>query len=588
MPGKVFSTSLFLRAVLLIVVLCLPVKCLLGASCSVVKHPAPSEADKALLAADYVKAADLYRAGLASHPGDAELTIGLVHSLLHQQKVQEAADAVKTSLALAPNSAALITLRGEVELRQGIPWLAGQTALESDKLDLCNPRNHLLLADLERLSSQYATSRKQLGFAHLLDPEDPEIRGEWIHTLSLKQRIAETEAYLSAPRGDDEEDLRHWRMYLESLKKMEAEPHKACHLVSPTATAEIPFDVLMRDATHIRAFRLEVKLNGRTFRLQIDTGAGGLLVSRSVAQRAGLKAFSQTEMGGIGDKGFMPGYTAYADSIRIGNLEFQDCSIEVIDSRNVVEDVDGLIGMDVFSQFLVTLDYPMRKLLLGPLPPRPGETAVAAPSLNTSNADQDESGVSDEPAKEAGEDKPAAQGTDSGLKAPVAGSSTSDPAQNAAVQKTPSHGPYDRYIAPEMKDYTPVYRVGHNLILPAAINGKEIKLFILDTGAFATTISPQAAREVTKVYSDDRQHVKGISGEVEKVYSADEVTFNFAHLSQKVHGVVAFDTSKISKHVGMEISGFLGANTLNLLTIHIDYRDGLVKFDYDPNRGYRF
>jgi hypothetical protein len=24
------------------------------------------------------------------------------------------------------------------------------------------------------------------------------------------------------------------------------------------------------------------------------------------------------------------------------------------------------------------------------------------------------------------------------------------------------------------------------------------------------------------------------------------------------------------------------------LTINIDYRDGLVKFDYDPNRGYRF
>lgn len=570
------------------VVLCLPVKSLLGASCNVLKHPAPSEADKALLAADYVKATDLYRAGLANHPGDAELTIGLVHALLRQQKVQEAADAVKASLAVAPNSAALITLRGEVELRQGMPWLAGQTALESDKLDLCNPRNHLLLADLERLSSEYATSRKQLGFAHILDPEDPEIRGEWIHTLSLKQRITEAEAYLSAPRGDDEEDLRHWRMYLESLKKMEAEPHKACHLVSPTATSEIPFDVLMRDATHIRAFRLDVKLNGRTSRLEIDTGAGGLLVSRSIAEHAGLKAFSKTEMVGVGDKGYTPGYTAYADSIRIGNLEFQDCSVEVLDSRDAVGDVDGLIGMDVFSRFLVTLDYPMRKLLLSPLPPRPGEAAVESPSLKTSNTDQDESGASEGPAKDAAQDKAVAQGTDSGLKATVAGTSTSDPAQNATVQKTPSHGPYDRYIAPEMKDYTLVYRVGHNLILPAALNGKEIKLFILDTGSFATTISPEAAREVTKVYSDDQHHVKGISGNVEKVYSADEVTFNFAHLSQKVHGVVAFDTSKISKHVGMEISGFLGANTLNLLTIHIDYRDGLVKFDYDPNRGYRY
>jgi predicted aspartyl protease len=587
MPVKVVWGRSALRSVFLIALLCLPVKCLLGASCSVVKHLPPSEADKALLAADYAKAAGFYQAELASHPGDAELTIGLVHALLHQQKVQEAADAVKASLTVAPSSAALITLRGEVELRQGTPWIAAQSVTESNKLDPCNARNYLLLADLTEISSLYASSRKELEVAHQLDPEDPEIRGAWLHTLSLKQRITETEAYLSAPRGDDEEDLRHWRMYLERLKKMVAEPHKACHLVSPTATTEIPFAYLMRDGTHIRAFGLEVKLNGRTSRLQIDTGAGGLVVSRSVAEHAGLKVFSQTEMTGIGDKGYKPGYTAYADSIRIGNLEFQDCSVEVLESRNVIEDVDGLIGMDVFSHFLVTLDYPMRKLLLGPLPPRPGET-IQAPSLKTSSADPDDSSASEGSAEAAEQDKLSAQRTDSNLKAPVASSNTSAPAQNTAAQKTPSHGPYDRYIAPEMKDYTSVYRVGHNLILPAALNSKEIKLFILDTGAFATTISPQAAREVTKVRSDDRMQVKGISGDVEKVFSADEITFRFAKLSQKVQGVVAFDTSRISKHVGMEISGFLGATTLNLLTIHIDYRDGLVKFDYDPNRGYRF
>jgi hypothetical protein len=37
----------------------------------------------------------------------------------------------------------------------------------------------------------------------------------------------------------------------------------------------------------------------------------------------------------------------------------------------------------------------------------------------------------------------------------------------------------------------------------------------------------------------------------------------------------------------MEISGFIGATTLSQCTIHIDYRDGLVKFDYNPLRGYR-
>jgi predicted aspartyl protease len=556
MPGTIVQKPL--RFVLLITALLLPAKFLLATtSCPVVQPHPPSEAEKAFLSADFAKAVSDYQAALASHTGDAELTAGLVRGLLRQQKVQEAADAVKASLAISPNSAALISLRGEVEFRQGTPWLAIQTALESDKLDTCNPRNHLLMADLERISSLYASSRRELEIAHQLNPADPEIRREWIGTLPLKQRIAEVEAYLSAPTGNDEEDSRRMRMSLERLKKMAAEPRKPCRLVSTLATAEVPFEKIMRDATHVRAFGLDVKLNGHPSLLQIDTGAGGLLVSRSVAEHAGLKPLSETELGGIGDQGYQRGYSAYADSIHIGNLEFQDCQVEVLDGRSVLNG-DGLIGMDVFAKFLVTLDYPMRKLLLSQLPLRPGAIVAEEPSLKTSDAVRDE----DE---------------ESGAK-----SGNTAPAEKAA------QGPFDRYIAPEMKDYTKVYRVGHDLILPAALNGKEVRLFIMDTGAFTTSISPEAAREVTKVHADALGRVKGINGEVKNVYWADSVTFRFAQLSQTVPNVVSFDTSGISRGTKMEISGLIGATALNLLTIHIDYRDGLVKFDYDPNRGYKF
>ncbi len=106
----------------------------------------------------------------------------------------------------------------------------------------------------------------------------------------------------------------------------------------------------------------------------------------------------------------------------------------------------------------------------------------------------------------------------------------------------------------------------------------------MDTGAWETMISPQAAREITKVYSNSSIEVEGISGRVDKLYSADKVIFDFANLSQATYNVFAFDTSKISKNAGLEISGFIGANTLQQLTIHIDYRDGLVKFDYGPKR----
>lgn len=571
------AARLALKVVCAVTLFDITAQSLFAVSCNVVKHGPPSEAEKAFLTADYVKAAGLYQAELTKHPGDEELTAGLVHALLRQQKVQEAADTVKRVLTTLPNSPVLLTLRGEVELRQGTPWAAAETANQSVKMDPCNPRTHLLLASIMEISSYYASARKRILSAHQLDPEDPEIRASWMETLPLKQRIPEVEAYLSSPTGDDAEDLRHLHLYLDHLKKLVVEPHKPCRLVSQTTAAVIPFAYLMADATRIEAFGLEVKLNDHTARLQIDTGAGGLLVSRSVAKRAGLQPFSQTEMEGIGDQGSKGGYTAYADSIRIGNLEFQNCAVRVLDSRSVA-DVDGLIGMDVFSRFLVTLDYPMRKLALGPLPSRPGETDTSAPELKTQGTEDEDDGLQAQAAKTNTPQESA--GKDTGA-APAPGSATE-------VAKAVAHGPYDRYIASEMKDYTQVYRVGHDLILPAQLNGQKVKLFIMDTGAWTTTISPEAAREVTKVHNDSSMEVRGISGKVEKIYSADNITFRFAHLSQEAHGVVAFDTSRISKDAGMEISGFLGATTLNQLIIHIDYRDGLVKFDYDPKRGIKF
>jgi predicted aspartyl protease len=365
--------------------------------------------------------------------------------------------------------------------------------------------------------------------------------------LPLQQRISEEEAYLASANGNDPDDLRRMRLYLEELKKLAAEPHKSCQSVSTNVATQIPFAYILRDATHIRAFGLDVKLNNQSTRLEIDTGASGLVIGRSVAKRLGLEPFAQTEYGGIGSGPERSGYVAYVDTIKIGALEFHDCEVEVLDTKDVVG-VDGLVGMDVFSKLLVTLDYPMRKLDLEPLPPRPQETSPAKPSLDT------------------------------------------DEAQNTDVKTggalATGVGPQDRYIAPEMKNWTRVYRVGHQLIIPAMLNQSTSKLFILDTGAFSTSISPEAAREITKVHSDDHLVIRGLSGKVEKVYEADNVTFTFANVRQPGRGVVAFDTSNISKHNGINISGFIGITTLGQMTVKIDYRDALVKFDYNPNRGY--
>lgn len=508
-----------------------------AAQCNVVQHSPPGDAEKAYLAADYARAETAYRAELAAHPTDAAVALGLIHSLLRQEKHIAAADAMRAALAAAPRSAALVALRGELELRAGEPWIAAKSAQEAARLDPCNPRTEFLIAQLLKLNSFYATAQRTLEEADAIDPADPEIRAQWMMTLPLSRRIAEIERYLAAPEGDAPEETRRLSQYLDGLKATVRGSPTDCRLASDTTATEIPFINLMSDGTHIAAFGLGVRLNNRTTHLEIDTGASGLFVTSAVARRAKVKPLAPQEVGGVGDEGHRSGYMAWVESVRIGDLEFRNCAVKVVDTHDMPGDVEGLIGADVFAQFLVTLDYPMRRLVLRPLPSSPGNKDAA--TLDTGEM----------------------------------------------------NGLHDRYIAPEMKDYTPVYRSGPYLILPANLNAgasgtAKTGLFLIDTGSWSTAISTEAARQMTRAHIDSSMSVEGMNGRVEKVYSVGDITFGFAQLRQKVPQVVAFDTSSISKSAGMEISGFLGASMLGQLTIHLDYRDGLVKFDYDAGRGY--
>ena len=131
-----------------------------------------------------------------------------------------------------------------------------------------------------------------------------------------------------------------------------------------------------------------------------------------------------------------------------------------------------------------------------------------------------------------------------------------------------------------MKSFTPVYRFGHDLLIPTRVDNSDPKLFLIDSGGFFNQISPEAAREVTKVRADPYTKVRGVSGSVKDVKTADKVVLQFGHIRQQNEEVVSFDLTPISRSTGTEVSGILGFTLLNILKITIDYRDGLVDFEY--------
>jgi hypothetical protein len=245
---------------------------------------------------------------------------------------------------------------------------------------------------------------------------------------------------------------------------------------------------------------------------------------------------------GIGDKGKVKTSITHVASVKIGNIEFTNCAVEILEKWSVL-DSDGLIGGDVFAASQLTLDFPKHELRIAPLPPRPDEKKPAAsPDKATDDTEPE---------------------------------------------------PHDPYIAPEMSKWLRIYRSGHELLMPTGIVAtKQIKdesavkekIFMLDTGSDSNLISPAAAREVTKVGRDDDMEIRGISGQVNQVFQAGRFTLSFANLRLDSPNMTAIDTTTISHDAGMEVSGLIGAPALFQIVLYIDYRDNLVWCEYTPKK----
>ena len=514
---------------------------------------AETPGDKLFQSGKFSEAAEAYREVLKASPADAAAQAGLMRALVRLDKADEAYEVGTKAVAAHPESGAVLSAMGEVHFRRAEMPEAEQSFQAAYKADHNEAHALLGLAELYRAYSLYGKAYKLLNAAHEIAPEDVEIRRAWIGQLPRKERLAALEAYLAGPHPDDAEETEWMQSSVDYLKATADQPVHACRLVSKVDRTETKLELLRSDPRRVSAVGLTVNMNGRNAKLELDTGAGGIIIGSGLAEAAGLKRVSGSKYGGIGDKGPQGGYFAVVDHLKIGELEFQDCVVEVSDRRNLI-DRDGLIGANVFASYLIDIDIPGTKLKLSPLPKRPEETQVET-SLNSGGESQSE-------AKEA---------TDG------------EAASKAAVKKLIL--PKDRYVAPEMESWSRIFHFGHMLLISTFANERpKPMLFLIDTGAFGNTLSLAAAKQVGKPYINDRIRVRGLNGYVKNVWSIDDVKLRFGHFAAPKQGYVALDMERISHRTGTEVSGTLGFEMLKILEVKIDYRDGLVDFAYDPKR----
>jgi predicted aspartyl protease len=464
---------------------------------------------------------------------------GLIRTLLAQNKVADAAKDAESWAAALPASSMALTALGDVRLRQGVPRDAILQFTKAAQADLCNARAFYGIADVDVLAGFHASAKRLIEQAYALHPSDDDIHAAWIDTRPRTERLEKWTDYAEHSDQISEEN----RAKLKTRLQKDTLYHASDCRMAPSSPREatIPMTEIMDGPTRFVGFGLEVKFNGKGRRLQIDTGSTGILISRAAAIFLGIQRQDETKVGGIGDHGDVNASITHVASIKIGGIEFTNCPVEILEKSGAL-DSDGLIGGDVFSDSLLTLDFPKHQLRVAPLPERPGEKIDPT---KQDNAGDDES------------------------------------------------EPHDPYVAPEMEKWQGVYRSGYDLLMPTGIvqskrmkdeSAWKQKLFILDTGSEMNLISPAAAKEVTKVSRDENMEISGISGAVDKVYETDNFTLAFAGLRLDSLSMSSIDTSKLSHNDGVEVSGFIGEPALYQVVLHIDYRDNLVWCEYTPKK----
>jgi hypothetical protein len=294
----------------------------------------------------------------------------------------------------------------------------------------------------------------------------------------------------------------------------------------------------MLDGTKIRSWGFTTRFNNDSELLELDSSVSGIVLEEKQATRAGVKPLTS---GAI----TVP-YTGFVDNIKIGSVEYRDCPVQVVSSATLAG-ANGLIGLDLFRDRLIHIDYPDQSITLSPLPADP----LAAPS-------------------------------------------------NERAVVTPSD-----------KTWSPIYINGAKILIPALINKQGPYLFAMDTGSAQTVLSPYTANHTLDKSSDATVPLHGISGTIVKVipkegggdlYRADVYSpsgtllkvsrpvkfplYRFASAEFPNPSAVSFDLTPMSHEAGTEISGLLGFDVLRSFIIDINYRDGIARILFDQNRRY--
>lgn len=445
---------------------------------------------------------------------------GRVTQLLADGQTVEAHHLIKSALAAHPSDSHLLTLRGEVLFRQSQFESAADAWNAALAINPDTARAHWGLGRIDQMQFHRRSARDHFARAYQLDYRDPDILIDYagyVQNDAVRKRVFQNVLTLNGHHNP--------RLIEEVRARLAIEEHLGeralATLASPYQSYRLKLETFFGRDGRPSGLTLKASLNGgKPLRLMIDTGADGIVVNRNSVRTAALEPLVDSALEGLGKGSATKATLTLAESVSFGDLRWTNRFVQVIDA-NFLPGADGVIGTNVFQEFLVRIDARSGTLDLSPFDQRPAPLRHLTDSWMTYNGE----------------------------------------------------------FCSTCNGFVPAFRVGHLLLIRTTRDNGNDGLFLIDSGSAYSVVaanhddwSPQSAPDL-----------RSVTGEVPIVARIALIKLDIGNARLIDPTPMAVDLGQFSQQKRIEISGLIGYSLIRGSILTLNYRDGAVRFETDTN-----
>lgn len=300
---------------------------------------------------------------LKSQPGSSQATNLLAQAYLSDDHYEKALQTIRGGLKSNPLNAQTVATYGHCLFREGNLSQAETQFRKSLKIDPTQASAHLGLGRiyLSRLKSAEALLSLQEAIRLAPDMEEAYFYASeaYGNDRDLSRQVGSLEKYVSLGSQRRPERLQNAKALLQFFQTLEKEPvSEFSDKTRPYAFDVQPFYGLLL---------IEVRINGEgPFRFLVDTGATSTVISNILLSKLKITPIATSVTRCVGGEGRIGSQLCKLSSLEIGDLKIRNLPVSSFDNAIFAELIDGVLSTSTLSDFIITLDYGDRKILLTP------------------------------------------------------------------------------------------------------------------------------------------------------------------------------------------------------------------------------